>query len=137
MEQLLNSLIDLGLALWNLVLSLGVLLLPWLPLAAWIVFWTLCVNWVKLRDVLLRGGAVGLVLIGLVWILVWGSIAPPDQTHHILGLTVSNFVGKTVYVSGLIAIMLLSGAVQLSGCCDRFCRFDDDSVSAETHPPAH
>ena len=118
MENLLNSLLELVIAVWNVVESLFRLVLPWTPLVAWVAFWLLAVNWVKYRAVLLKGGWTGLVFIGLMMILIWGLIAPPvDGVHHIFGLSLSNFVGKTVYVTSLFSIMFLCGSVQLSGAC--------------------
>ncbi len=97
-----------------------------LPLLAWLAFWLFAVNWVKLRAVLLSGGWIGLALFGLVAILAWGLIAPPADGHHyFFGLTLSNFVMKTVYVTGLISIMLLCGSVQLSGACGSWACFPE------------
>ncbi|MEO1996416.1 MAG: hypothetical protein ABGZ17_14195 [Planctomycetaceae bacterium] len=93
-------------------------LLPILPLLGWILFWLFAVNWVRLRETLLNGAWIGLFLVGFVTIVTWSAIAPPAAgTHNILGLSVSNVVGKTVYVTMLFSIMFLCGAVQLSGCC--------------------
>ena len=77
MENLLNSLLELIIAVWNLVESLFHLILPWTPLVAWVAFWLLAVNWVKYRAVLLKGGWTGLAFIGLIMIMIWGLIAPP------------------------------------------------------------
>jgi len=128
MSNLITALADLLLALKDVVVSLGFLLLPWIPLFAWVAFWTFGVNWTQLRDVLRKGGWIGVVLIGLVAVLVWGSVWPPARGHYdLLGLRISNFVGKTVYVSGLICLMLLSGSVQLSGACNRWLCFPEDT----------
>ena len=136
MPNLMYALADLVLALRDVVLSLGLLLLPWIPLFAWVLFWTLGVNWNTLRDVLRRGGWIGVVLIGLVAVLAWGSVWPPPRGYYdLLGLRISNFVGKTVYVSGLICLMLLSGAVQLSGSCSRWLCFPVDAP--EDHHAGH
>lgn len=87
----------------------------WVGLVAWIVFCTGALNWVRLRKIILAGGWTGLLLIALMTILVWGCIDPPaDGTHYILGAPLSNFVGKMVYVTGLVCIMLLCGSVQLA-----------------------
>ncbi len=88
----------------------------YIALILWIAFWVGAVNWVRLRKILLEGGWTGLVLIAGLAILVWGCIAPPaGDTHSILGLELSNFVGKTVYVTGLICIMFICGSIQLAG----------------------
>lgn len=127
MEVLIQSVSELFFALWNVVYALLVLLLPWTPLAAWIVFWLFAVSWISLRKVMLSGGFIGVVLLGLVIALVWGVVAPPEGgSHFILGLTLSNFVGKIVYVTALFCIMFLCGSLQLAGCCGECCRFEDD-----------
>ena len=83
MEQLIHSLQNLLAAGWEVVLSLLIVVVPWTPLIAWVAFWLLAVNWEKLYPILAKGGVVGVMLIGLVAILVWGwpSIAViPLQT---------------------------------------------------------
>jgi hypothetical protein len=119
MPQLIESLQQFLSAAWNLLLSIFGLFGPnlglWLFLAAWIAYFLFAVNWVHLRRVLLDGGWVGLLLIGLVIILVWGTVAPPDGYHSLFGLRLSNYVGKTVYVTALACIMLLCGSIQLAG----------------------
>jgi len=118
--DLLTAVVDLFVALWGLLAALGSALLPWAPLLCWIAFWMLAVDWKKLRTTQLEGGVIGLVLLGLMAVLVWGVIAPPEGGRHsLLGLQVSNFTGKLIYVTALIVIMQLCGAVQLSGACDR------------------
>jgi hypothetical protein len=142
MHPLVESLYQLVIALGDLGMALGALVLPFLPLVVWVVFWIFGVNWLKLRVVLLEGGWVGIVLLGLFAVLVWGTVAPPPSGfHHFLGLTVSNFVGKTVLVTTLICIMFLCGAVQLSGACGSLCHFEEPEPEttghdAHAHPPA-
>jgi hypothetical protein len=123
MSELLISLSDLLVAAWSLLRAVSGLLLPWFPLAIWIGFWLCAVNWIKLREVLIsKGGLLGVLLIGAVWVLIWGVVAPPETgSHFIFGLTVSNFVGKLVYVTALFCLMFLCGSVQLSGCCNQWC----------------
>ena len=136
LRSLLDSLLNLFYSLVDIVVALGELILPWSALILFIAYWLLCVNWVSLRSILLRGGWVGLVLIGLVMVLVWGSIAPPmtdTGTHNILGLQLSNFVGKTVYVTMLFCIILLCGSVQLSGSVKPLLRLQDE----DSEPSAH
>lgn len=138
MEALFDQLVQLFVTLWSLLVVIGTLVVPWIPLAAWIVFWMFCVNWEKLWPVLARGGLVGVLLIGVVMVFVWGTIAPPAQGYHsLLGLTLSNFVGKTVYVTALLCIMLLCGALQLAGCCADYCRFKEQPPETDSHSAAH
>ena len=140
MENLLNSLLELVIADWKVVESVFHLVLPWTSLVAWVAFWLLEVNWVKYRAVLLKGGWTGLFFIGLMMILIWGLIAPPsDSVHHVFGLSLSNFVGKTVYVTALFSIMFLCGSVQLSGACGSLVCFkhEDEEPADHGHAAAH
>jgi len=71
-------------------------------------------------------------------VIVWGSIAPPASgSYDLYGLTISNYVGKTVFVTGLICLMLLAGAAQLSGFCSAWCDFSDETVEDEHHQHGH
>lgn len=134
MQPLLDNFLQLVGALWGLLTSLVDLLAPWLPLAAWCGFWTFGVDWTRLRRILLQGGWIGLLLIGLVMILVWGTVAPPAGGRHvILTLSLSNFVGKTVYTTTLFVLMFLCGSVQLSGCCGNLCSFPEDEPEDHGH----
>ena len=128
MMDLIHKLEVLLLASWNVVISLLELLAPWSPLIAWVAFWLLAVNWVKLREVMIQGGWIGVVLLGVMMVLVWGVVAPPSAGPlHMFGLSVSNFVGKTVYVTALLTIMFLCGSVQLSGACGDWAHFPLDA----------
>ena len=118
MEQLFSNLQKLLVAGWDVGISLFAVLIPWTPLIAWVAFWLLAVNWEKLYPILAKGAVIGVLLVGLMAVLVWGLIAPPpDGVHYLYGLRPSNFVGKGVYVTMLMTIMALCGSVQLSGAC--------------------
>jgi hypothetical protein len=132
-HPLLKALRDLTMSLWDTLIALIVVLAPWTPLAAWIVFWLLAVNWVKLRETLAKGGWLGVVLIGAVAVLVWGNVNPGAGSFDFFGLRISNFVEKTVYVSGLACLMFLAGALQLSGFCSEWCQFEEPVLIAEHH----
>ena len=93
---------------------------------------------------------IGLLLLGLVAVMAWGTVDPPPSGYHqFLGLTVGNFVGKTILVTVLICIMFLCGSVQLSGFCGSLCQFDEPELEPEhagddhgghephAHPAAH
>ncbi len=136
--DLLQSLVNVFWSLLDVVVALAIVIVPWLPLLAWVTFWTLAVNWVKAFDILRRGGFIGLLLLMFVAIMVWGAVSPPVDGHHTLfGLTVSNYVGKFMYVTALTCIALLCGSVQLSGACPAWCRFpEDEEPSHEVHATA-
>ncbi len=134
MLEVLSNFVALSYSLWTLVISVAALVLPWTPLIAWLAFWLYAVNWVKLRAVLIQGGWIGVLLFGLFMILIWGVIAPPPSgSHHIFGLTLSNFVGKTVYVTALFTIMFLCGSVQLSGACGTWALFPEPAPEDDHH----
>lgn len=137
MEQLLVSLVDVLVAVWGLLLALLAVVVPWTPLIAWLAYWLFAVNWTKLWPVLARGGWIGVVLLGLVMTLVWGMVAPPASgSHFLLGLTLSNFVGKFVYVTSLLVMMLLCGSVQLSGACGDWIDFSEPAEPEDAHQHA-
>jgi len=143
MLELLTSLQELLVAGWNVLTTLLGLLLPWTALFAWVAYWLFAVNWVKLREVMIQGGWIGVLLIGLMMVLVWGVVAPPvDGVHRLFGLSVSNFTGKTVYVTALFTIMFLCGSVQLSGACGPLAALaegpsDDDHGDGHGHDHGH
>ena len=138
-DLLINSLHDMIFAALGLLKALSTLLLPWLPLATWVLFWLCAVNWTRFREVLIhKGGLLGVLLIGTIMVLIWGVIAPPPSgTHLIFGLTVSNYIGKLIYVTGLFCLMFLCGSVQLSGCCNRWSALDSECDSDQGAHSAH
>lgn len=126
MEAVFSSLLQLVTALWQLVVALLFVITPWAPLIAYLAFWLFAVDWVKLRDVLVKGGWIGLLLIVFMTTLIWGLIAPPvGGYHNLLGLQLSNFAGKFAYVAALTVMMLLCGSIQLSGLCGRWAHFPE------------
>jgi len=135
MQDFLDALTKVGTSLWELIVVVGQPLLPWAPLAAWVAFWLLAVNWVKLREKMAQGGwIVGLLLAALA-VLIWGTVAPYDGKHSMFGLQVTNFVEKTIYVSILTCIALLAGSVQMSGNLS-VC-FSSDTPDEDDHGHGH
>lgn len=135
--DLLNSLIDVGASVLDVIFNLLRVVVPWLPLLTWMAFWSLAVNWSKALPILRRGGFLGVLLLMFVAVLVWGSVAPPEGGHHsMLGLTVSNFTGKVIYVTFLTCIALLCGSAQLSGAFGRLAVFPDE-LPADDHGHDH
>lgn len=124
---LLQSLMNVFWSLLDVVLALAMLVLPWLPVLAWIGFWLFAVNWAKVFPVLWRGGFIGVLLLMFVAVLVWGAVSPPvDGKHIMLQLTVGNFVGKFIYVTWLTCIALLCGSAQLSGAFSSLIQFPEE-----------
>lgn len=134
MNQLLQALRDLSGPLWDVLTALTQLALPWIPLVAWVAYWLFAVNWTKLREQNAKGGWIGITLLGIVAILVWGAIDPPvPGGYDLFGLRISHYVEKTVYVSGLICMAYLAGALQLSGFKPSCCGLDACEVAEEDH----
>jgi hypothetical protein len=134
MEALLASFRELFFALTQFIGVVLQLLAPWTPLAAWLAYWLFAADWSKLWPVLAKGGWIGVVLIGLMMTMIWGVIAPPTGGHHvILGLTLSNFVGKFVYVTALLVMMTVCGTVQLSGACGDWASFPEPEPEDDGH----
>lgn len=135
---LLQALLNLLAAIVELLVAVGTIIVPWIPLIAWAAFWALAVNWQRLAGVIRSGAFIGVALIALLAVLVWGCVAPPIDGHHyfnLLGfkLSVSNFTGKLVYVMGLVVIMFAAGSAQLSGMFDGLVSFADDEEPADDH----
>ena len=79
------------------------------------------------------------LLLMIAAVMVWGAVAPPIEGHHVLFgvLTVSNYVGKFVYVSMLTCIAFLCCSVQLSGTFGSLAQFDDEAEQDEHAAHAH
>lgn len=136
--ELFQSLVNVAESLLDVVIALVKIILPWLPLLAWIAYWSLAVNWVRSFEILRRGGFIGVLLLMAVAVIVWGAVAPPiDGTHTIFGLTVSNYVGKFIYVTLLTCIALLCGSVQMSGTFGSLTDFSSDENETGDAAPAH
>ncbi|MGH7202536.1 MAG: hypothetical protein ACREJB_18160 [Planctomycetaceae bacterium] len=134
--ELWDAILALLLALWMILAILLQVVVRWLPLIAWVAFWLFAVNWTTLRRILLQGGWIALVLLWFVAILTWGTVSPETGPREIFGLTLSNYVVKMVYVSILFCIMLICGAVQLSGALGRWGRFAEEP-EPDPHDTAH
>ena len=135
---LLQALLNLLSALLEVLVATGAIILPWLPLIAWALFWALAVNWERLSAVMKSGAFLGVAMIALLAVLVWGCVAPPIDGHHyfeMLGvrLSVSNFTGKLVYVMGLVVIMFAAGSAQLAGMFEGLVCFAGDEEATDDH----
>jgi len=132
--ELRDSLVDVVGSLINVIAALMNIILPWLPLLAWVAYWSLAVNWAKTFKVLKGGGWIGVLLMMFVSILVWGAVAPPiEGTHSLFGLQVSNFAGKFIYVTMLTCIALLCGSAQMSGTFGKLIDFSAAEDAGSDH----
>ena len=103
--------------LWQLVLAGGQLLvetfslaLQWLPLIAWVAWWTFGVNWRKTREALKQGAWAPLVLLMLLVALVWSQLAPSSWSWQTI--TLPNFWWQLGVVTIIVGLTFLCGAVQ-------------------------
>ena len=136
--ELFQSLVNVFWSLLDVGVSLVRVILPWLPLLAWLAYWSLAVNWAKATRILWNGGFIGVLLLMFGTVLVWGAVAPPiDGTHNLFGLTVSNYAGKFIYVTVLTCITFLCGSVQMSGTLGSLVNFSNEDQSDETNTSAH
>ena len=125
--ELIQNLIALFWSLLSVVVALIKVILPWLPLMAWIGFWTLAVNWVKAFEIMWRGGFIGVLLLMFSTVLVWGAVAPPVAGYHeIFTLQVDNYPGKFFYVTTLTCIAFLCGSAQMNGFAEGLVCFDTE-----------
>jgi hypothetical protein len=132
--ELLHALLNVLQSLVDLLAVAGRAIAPWIPLIAWVAFWTLAVDWTKLYPILAKGGIVGVLLIAFVVVLVWSVVAPPPDGHHYMfGLRLSNETGKLVYVTALSLIVAACASVQLSGACRSLIDFSEPIALAETY----
>lgn len=135
--DLFSSLVNVLSALLDVVVNLMRVVLPWLPLLGWIGYWAFCVNWVKAFPILRKGGMIGVLLLMLAAVLVWGAVAPPEGgKHYMVGLAVSNFAGKFIYVTMLTCIALLCGSAQLSGAFGKLGEFPEEPAE-DDHGHGH
>ena len=121
LESIVEALGQIIFGLQLIVSSIAsvVLTAPVLPVLCWTVFWLFAVDWVQLRQILLKGGWLGIMLVGFVMVVVWQQISPGSQA--VLGLELNGYIEKMVYVTALLSLMFVCGAVQLTGCCTRWC----------------
>jgi len=120
LESVIEAMLQILGGVRQIVMSLGevVFTAPVLPLLCWAAFWLFAVDWTRIRQIMLKGGWLGLILIGVVMVIVWQQISPTTQA--VFGLTeLSGYVEKLVYVTALLSVMFVCGAVQLTGCCSR------------------
>ncbi len=136
--DLFSSLINVIWSLLDVVVNLMRVILPWLPLLAWVGFWTFAVNWAKALPVIWRGGFIGILLLMFVSVIVWGAVAPPlNGKHLMLGLSVSNYAGKFIYVTMLTCIAFLCGSAQLSGAFGRLAEFPEEPADDDHGHNSH
>lgn len=83
-----------------------------IALVLWVVWWLFLVDWNVAGKTLKGGGWVGLMLLGLLAVLIWGSLSPADR--EVLPMPLPNFVEEFTIVFGLYVVMLGCGALQMA-----------------------
>ena len=74
----------LGLKQILTVLATEVFSAPVLPILVWSLFWLFAVDWTRLRQIILKGGWLGVVLVGVVMVIIWQQVVP--EAEVVLGL---------------------------------------------------
>jgi hypothetical protein len=111
MPELFNTLWQLVVVLFTLVVELLRLGLAWSLLLAWVAWWTFGVNWQKTWKVLAQGAWVPLVLLSATGAFVWSRIAP--SKFNLLNLVVlPNFWWQLLGVGLLMGLTLFCGWLQ-------------------------
>lgn len=115
MTELLNSLIELVLALVGVAFALLTLLKPVLPLLVWMAFWYLAVDWKRLRSTLGAGGWVVPVLVAAFVVAVRIATAESATVKMPFGpATLSPTVAAVAWTSLMAALAMICGAAQIS-----------------------
>jgi hypothetical protein len=110
-EQILQTSIQLIVALWELLLAIGALAGRHLLLIAWVAWWLGAVNWKRAWAVLAYGGWAPVVLLTLITAAVWAALAP--STANVLDLfPVGNFWWQLGAVTGVVLLALFCGWLQ-------------------------
>jgi hypothetical protein len=110
-SDILQTLIQLVTAIFQLVVEIGQLGLQNALILTWIAWWLWGVNWTKAWGVLARGGWVVVVLLDVQVALAWSAIAP--SSADLFGLfTLGNFWWQLGSVTILVLVALFCGWVQ-------------------------
>ena len=133
LENLVHAVgqILLGLKQILTVVATGIFSAPVLPVLVWALFWLFAVDWTRLRQIILKGGWLGVILVGVVMVIIWQQIVP--EADVVLGLKVNGYIEKMVYVTALLTVMFVCGAVQLTGCCARCCPVPVTELDTDGH----
>ena len=114
MTELFDALAAFVAAAGSLFYVVGELLLPLLPLLAWITFWYLAVDWLRLGPILRRGGWLPVVVITAGIVLVVANVRGEAGTEQVGPLTVSPLAAAIGWALILLSTMFYAGAAQLS-----------------------
>ena len=98
----------------SLLLTLAMLLLPVLPLLAWIAFWYLAVDWRKLKPALQSGGWLPLLVVTVGLVAIVAAIDTDPQPRTVGPLTVTPIASTVGWALILLATMFYAGSAQLS-----------------------
>lgn len=116
MDQLLSSLWQLVLSMGQVLVAVGQLVTPWLPLILLVLVSLLAVDWRRAWPVLVSGGWIGIVILGVTIASVWNFLHPMKElVQPIDGLTLQSWVIRVVETTACLLIMLACAGWQLSG----------------------
>jgi hypothetical protein len=107
----MDTLGQLVVVLFNLVVDLLRLGLSWFLLLAWIAWWTFAVDWQKTWKVLAQGAWTPLVLLAGTGAFVWSRITP-EKLNFANVVVISNFWWQLLAVGLLVGLTLFCGWVQ-------------------------
>lgn len=111
MDNFLQSLLDLLLALFAILYQLGGLILTWALLLVWIAWCLWGINWHRLGGYLKQGAWAPLVLLMLMIAAMWSWMLPTDAV--LLGaVTIPNFWWQLLTVGLVVGIGFFCGWIQ-------------------------
>jgi hypothetical protein len=87
------------------------ILLSWLPLALWVVWWLLAVNWKKAWSALAQGAWLAVLLLMFLTTLVWSYLDPSPLTLAGAG-SIPAFWWRLGCVCALTLVALFCGWLQ-------------------------
>jgi hypothetical protein len=135
--ELFDTLWQLVVALFNLVVELLRLGLTWSLLLAWVAWWTFAVDWQKTWKVLKQGAWAPLVLLAVTGAFVWSRIAP-DRWNCFNLLLVPNFWWQLLAVGLLLGLTLFCGWLQgVFGWTPAEVSLEPPAPTAHDHHAAH
>ena len=97
-----------------LLLTLASLLVPLIPLLAWMAFWSFAVEWTTFRATLRRGGWVVVVAFAAIGLAVAAATQSGTEPQQFGPLTVSPLAYNIGWTALLLSTMFYAGALQLS-----------------------
>jgi hypothetical protein len=113
LAELLNSLVQVMVALGELLWEVVSLLAPWSLLIAWIAWWLWAVNWKRAWAALADGAWAPVVLLMILVARVWASLDASEVNLFYI-MTVPSFWWQLGAVGLVVGLTLFCGWLQIA-----------------------